>query len=305
MGVVHSERVTIESLEECLQGMLFLPRISNRAPAVIICHGAGDFKDHYFELSEYLAERGIASLALDMHGHGESGGARHHVEMREWVADVRAGIDYLSRHPRIHAESIGAFGPSSGGTAILEASLVDSRLKALVLLDATVRDSLPLAMSLSLRFLTCVGRIKRQFTSHDLRLPLMRLSGGLEFASDPEVNRQLVSNERVLKALNAFPLPGAAEAFFVNTIKRLRQIQVPTLVLWGEDDKLDSPETARLLYAELTCKKQLHIIPGNGHAGHMDRNKEKVFALTCEWLLENLTGDDRSFVEQRWPATQT
>ena len=305
MGVVQGERVTFESLEESLQGMLFLPRSPHRAPAVILCHGAGDFKENYLELAEYLADRGIAALALDMHGHGESGGARHYVEMREWVADVRAAIDYLARHARINAEGIGAFGPSSGGTAILEAALVDSRLKALVLLDATVRDSLPLAMSLSLRFLTCVGRIKRQFTSHDLRLPLLKLSGGMEFASDPDVNAQLVSNERVRQALNAFPLPGAAQAFFVDTIKRLRQIQVPTLVLWGEEDKLDTPETARMLYAELTCKKQLHIIPGNGHAGHMDRNKEKVFALTCEWLLENLTGDDRPVAGQPRPATQT
>ena len=305
MGVVSAERATVDSLEECLQGMLFLPRVSHRAPAVIICHGAGDFKENYFELAEYLAERGIASLALDMHGHGESGGARHYVEMHEWVADVRAAIDYLSRHPRINPASIGAFGPSSGGTAILEAALVDSRLQALVLLDATVRDSLPLSMSLSLRFLNCVGRIKRQFTSRDLRLPLMKLSGGLEFASDPEVNARLLANERVADALNAFPLPGAAQAFFVDTIKRLRQIRVPTLVLWGEDDKLDSPETGRMLYAELTCKKQLHIIPGNGHAGHMDRNKEKVFALTCEWLLENLTGDDRPVTEQPRPATRT
>jgi alpha-beta hydrolase superfamily lysophospholipase len=305
MGVIHSERVMIESLEESLQGLLFLPRTPERAPAVILCHGAGDFKENYVELAEYLSERGIASLALDMHGHGESGGARHYVEMREWVADVRAAIDFLSRDSRINPASIGAFGPSSGGTAILEAALVDSRLKALVLLDATVRDSLPFAMSLSLRFLNCVGRIKRQFTSHDLRLPLMKLAGGMEFACDPEVNARLVSNERVVQALNAFPLPGAAQAFFVDTIKRLRQIRVPTLVLWGEEDKLDSPETGRMLYAELTCKKQLHIIPGNGHAGHMDRNKEKVFALTCEWLLENLTGDDRPAVEQPRPATQT
>jgi alpha-beta hydrolase superfamily lysophospholipase len=305
MGMVQRQRVSFESLEEPLQGELFLPEGVGRAPAVVLCHGAGDFKENYFELAEYLTERGIASLALDMHGHGESGGPRYHVEMREWVADVRAALDYLCGHTRIDPANIGAFGPSSGGTAILEAALVDSRVKALVLLDATVRDSLPVAMSLSLKFLTLVGRMKRQITSQDLHLPLMKLSGGLELASDPQVNARLLSNERALEAFNAFPLPGAAQAFFVDTIKRASQVRVPTLVLWGEDDKLDSPETARLLYSELTCKKQLHIIPGNGHAGHMDRHREKVFALTCEWLLENLTGDDTPVDEQRRAATQT
>jgi alpha-beta hydrolase superfamily lysophospholipase len=288
MAVLHSERVTVESLEDCLQGMLFLPNTRDRAPAVLIAHGAGDSKENYFELAEYLAQRGIASLALDLHGHGESGGARYHVDMREWVPDVRAALDFLAKHPLIDRERLGAFGLSSGGTAILEAALIDSRIKALVLLDATVRDSLPLTMSMSLRFLNFVGTVKRQFTSRDLHLPLIRFSGGLQLASDPEINRRLLSDERALEPFNAFPLPGAAHAFFVDTITRVGAIQAPTLVLWGEDDKVDSPETARLLYEKLTCKKQLHIIAGNGHLGHLDRHREKVFALTCEWLLENL-----------------
>jgi uncharacterized protein len=302
MAAVQQQRVTIESLEEPLQAVLFLAEGGGRAPAVIICHGAGDFKENYFELAEYLTQRGIACLVLDMHGHGESAGMRYHVEMREWVADVRAAIDYLCGHSRIDAARIGAFGLSSGGTAILEAVLVDSRLKTLVLLDATVRDSLPLPMSVCLRFLNWVGCVKRHLTSRDLHLPLIKLSGELQLASDAEMNK--VANERALGPFNAFPLPGAAQAFFVNTIKRVAQIRVPTLVLWGEDDAVDPPETARLLYSELTCKKQLHIIAGNGHLGHIDRHKEKVFALTCEWLLENLTGDN-SPVDVREPAAQT
>jgi alpha-beta hydrolase superfamily lysophospholipase len=304
MAALQCERVTVESLEDCLQGMLFLPNTAEPAAAVLIAHGAGDCKENFFEIAQYLGERGIASLALDLHGHGESGGERYHVDMREWVPDVRAGLDFLSRHPRIDGERLGAFGLSSGGTAVVEAALIDSRIKALVLLDATVRDSLPLSMSMSLRFLNFVGTVKRQFTSRDLHLPLVKLSGGLELASDPEINQRLLSNERALEPFKAFPLPGAAQAFFVDTITRVGGIQAPTLVLWGEDDKLDSPETAKLLHAKLTCKKQLHIIPGNGHVGHLDRHREKVFALTCEWLLENLEGSSPTVRVPEQPASQ-
>ena len=60
------------------------------------------------------------------------------------------------------------------------------------------------------------------------------------------------------------------------------------LVLWGEEDKVDPPETARRLFEALTCQKQLHIIPGNGHVGHLDRNRDKVFALTADWVLKTL-----------------
>ena len=114
--------------------------------------------------------------------------------------------------------------------------------------------------------------------------------GGLHLASDPEINQRLVSNTKALEPFMSFPFPGAAEAFFVDTIKRVSGIGAPTLVIWGEDDQLDSPETGRLLFEALTCKKRLEIIAGNGHVGHLDRHKQKVFELTSDWLSENLMG---------------
>ena len=194
----------------------------------------------------------------------------------------------LATHPKIDGKRIGAFGLSSGGTAILEAAVVDPRLKALVALDATVRNSLPLPMTLFLKLLILIGGIKKRLTNRQWRLPLAKM-GGLHLASDPEINRRIMTDPKGLAAFMAFPFPGGAEAFFVDTILRVSRITAPTLVLWGEDDKLDPPQTGCLLYAALTCKKALHIIPGNGHVGHLDRHKAKVFALTADWVLQNLT----------------
>ena len=105
-------------------------------------------------------------------------------------------------------------------------------------------------------------------------------------AADPEVEKRLQADPRLREAFMAFPFPGAAEAFFVDTIKRASKIKAPTLVLWGEEDKVDPPETARMLFEALACRKQLHIIPGNGHVGHLDRNRHEVFALTADWVLQ-------------------
>ena len=287
MNVLERESVSLKSLGDALAGTLFLPASSQPSPALIICHGAGDFKENYFELCEFLGEKGIASLAIDMHGHGASGGARFHVNIKQWVADVQAAINFLSCHPSADANKIGAFGLSSGGTAILEAAVIDPRLKALVALDATVRNSLPLPMSCFLQFLVFLGKTKKLLTKSDLCLPLAKM-GEMHLASDPEINKKVVTNPKFLEAFMSFPLPGAAPAFFVDTIKRIPKIAAPTLVIWGEDDQLDPPETARRLFTALTCKKRLEIISGNGHLGHLDRHKQKVFELTSEWLSENL-----------------
>lgn len=283
------ESVRFQSLGDEMAGTLFLPRSECPPPVLIVCHGAGEFKENYFEMCEQLAQRSLASLAIDMHGHGQSGGQRFYVDMRQWVADIRAAIDFVLTRPELDGSRIGAFGLSSGGTAILEAGVVEPRLKVLVGLDATVRNSLPWMESIVLKSLVKVGELKRLLTKRDFRVPLAKISVGPKMASDPEINRRLLSDPHSLEAFMALPLPGAEQAFFVDTITRVSRITAPTLVLWGEDDKLDPPETGRLLSQALTCKKLFQVIPGNGHVGHLDRNRSKVFSLTADWVLENLS----------------
>ncbi len=290
---MQTEDLTIHSLGDALAGALFLPgptgpESDSPYPALIVCHGALAFKELYYEVCEYLAEHGVAALAVDMHGHGQSAGQRFHVEMHEWVADVLAAVEYLARHPSIDPLKIGAWGHSSGGTAILEAAPHEPRLKALITLDATVRNSLGFVETLGLQALLLAGRINKLFTKKDLRLNLAAMLQTIHVASDPGVEQKLHTDPRLAEAPVVFPLPGAAECFFVDTLKRVGRINAPTLVLWGEDDELDSPESARLLFAALTCKKQLHIIPGNGHMGNLDRNKAQVLDYSTSWAIENL-----------------
>lgn len=284
---ILKEPVRLISMGDSIAGILFLPESCRSVPAVIICHGAGEFKENYFELCELLAGRGIAALAIDMHGHGESAGQRFCVEMRQWVADVRAAIDFLHGDSRVDGARIGAFGLSSGGTAIFETALIDSRLKTLVALDATVRNCLPVGLQICMGLLLLAGRLTKWVTRRDLRIPLNKFTA-ISLASDPEVDRKLRADPRARAAMTSFPFPGGADAFFVNTLKRVSRIQVPTLVLWGADDQIDPPETAQLLYDALSCEKQLHIIPGNGHVGHLDRNKEQVLKLTADWAVKTL-----------------
>ncbi len=283
------EKVSFLSLGERIIGFLQLPTEGETPhPVLIVCHGAGEFKENYIELAEHLASRGIASLILDMHGHGESAGPEYCIQMREWVADIQAALDYIGQRPDLDHERVAAFGLSSGGTAILEAAVIDPRLKALVALDATVMNTLPLSASLFMRTLSAVGWIKKLFTGRDLRISLLPMVNQIKLASDPEINARLQKDPGKARAFGRFPLPGGAQAFIVNTIKRVDSITAPTLVIWGEDDELDPTSTARHLHDVLKCEKKLEIVPGNGHMGHIDRNRGRVFELTADWLLRHL-----------------
>ena len=271
---------------DTMAGRIFLPEASARFPTLIVCHGASEHKENYFDLCCFLAARGVASFAIDMHGHGQSGGERYYVQIPDWVADIRAAIDVLSKHPQIDPMRIGALGLSSGGSAILEAAVVEPRLKTLIALAPTVCNSLSLGHSILFKTLALFGRIKLGVTGRDLCIPLVHMAKGMHFVADPEINRSVLA--RIEKEKPYLPLPGGTEAFLVDTIKRVGKITVPVLIIWGEKDEVDPVATGRLLYDALRCKKTLEIIPGNGHATHIDRDHEKVFALAASWALENL-----------------
>ena len=289
------ESVHLKSLGDELAGTLFYPDSKRPAPVLIICHGAGEFKENYYELCELLASRGVATLAIDMHGHGQSASSFSGVVLCfSPEASMVLGMS-LETYTLIHV--VISLLAILSGLLVFFGMVANKRMDALtaLFLATTVLTSvtgfffpLPLPMTLFLKLLVGLGRIKMFVTKRDLRLPLAKMSGGLHLASDPELDKRIQTDPKALAAFNDLPFPGAAQAFFVNTIKRVSKIAIPTLVLWGEDDKVDPPETGRMLFAALTCKKELHIIAGNGHVGHLDRNRDKVFSLTANWALENL-----------------
>jgi len=291
--VVRGVRLVKENIHffsngDIIAGTLFLPEDNTPSCALILCHGAMDFKEHYYEFCEFLAAKGIAALAIDMHGNGQSQGERFHVNIAQWVADIISALDFLDAHPATSGVKIGAFGLSSGGTAVLECAMTEPRIQALITLDATVRTILSLPETIQIQFLLLLGRAKRFLTHKELRLSMVHVFKKIPLTSDPKINRQWTQDPRIIEMWSSWPIPGAKESIVVDTIQRAHKIAVPTLVLHGAEDKIDPPETAHLLFAALSCEKDIHIIPGNGHVGHMDRNKDAVMNLTADWLLKHL-----------------
>lgn len=287
MGI-RSSTVTLHSNSDMISGSLYLPDSIEPVPALILCHGALDFKENFTEFCEYLGSQGIAALALDMHGHGASGGKRLHVNIKDWVSDIRAGLDYLAPLPEIRRNAIGALGFSSGGTAVLEAAVCDERIRCLITLDATVNNTLGFADTCIVYLLCALGWVKRAFTGEDLRLSMTGEFSKVPATSDPTFNRLWQEDPRVRLMWSSVPFPGSRASFMVDTIRRVHRIRVPVLVIHGEDDKVDRPDSARMLYASLTCPKGLCMVPGNGHMGHRDRNRAMVFELTAQWALAHL-----------------
>lgn len=268
-----------------LAANLFLPDSKVPTPVVVVCHGAGGWKEDLEPLCRVLSEAGYAALALDMSGHGESEGSRWSLDMSQWSLDISAAIDYAESRAELDATRLAVWGFSSGGTAMYEAALKDLRIKTLIGLAATISSKgIPWGARLVLGTLHALGVIKKRLTGCDLRLDIHKAIQSGVVVSDPELNRACLNDARTLEPYRDYPFPGGSQGWFIDTYRRIDKIRVPTLILWGEADELDPVSSAHQTHRLLQCEKKLVIIQGNGHMGYRDIHNAEVFAETLAWL---------------------
>lgn len=137
---ITKERAVIANGEWELIGDLMVPELKKKAPAVLMLNKANGDRTVYSALAQKLADHGVASLALDLRGHGESINAGKFIpgEMDQnpliWDSeqDVIAAVAFLKSHPKIDPTKIGGIGGSYSGEELAEAGRLTSYLAAYV-----------------------------------------------------------------------------------------------------------------------------------------------------------------------------
>ncbi len=104
---------------------------------IIVIHGAGASREGMRPYAELLARHGYGVLALDLRGHGASGGSTNRLGW-QGTRDVKAAVDYLKT--RTEVKTIGGLGSSLGGEVLLGAASECPAIKAIVADGATTRS---------------------------------------------------------------------------------------------------------------------------------------------------------------------
>ena len=92
-------------------------------------------------------------------------------------------------------------------------------------------------------------------------------------ASLPEQAQSAMAANRAALAIytgHRMSDPGLAE--------RLRTLEIPTLILWGESDKVAEPEYGRAYAASIPLAR-FQIISGAGHLPQVEKSAETVAAI--------------------------
>jgi len=136
-------RVTIVSDGWELAGDLVLPSATARVAAALLLHRANGSRSEYEDLAAELAQRNIASLRIDLRGHGDSTNLGRFVAgeqppsplIRDAERDVMAAIAYLSSLESIDPGRIAVVGGSYSGEEMAEAGRLTAYAAAYVALS--------------------------------------------------------------------------------------------------------------------------------------------------------------------------
>lgn len=195
--------------------------------------------------------------AVDRRGHGDSVDAEHYAIEREFE-DVAAVVDAVG-------SEVNLLGHSFGGHCVLGASLLTSNIRRLVVYETDAPEGMySEAMSAGLidRFQTLVDAGDRvgavtTFLREAFQMTPEEIEGAKRWPTFPAM----------VAAAHTFPREiRAVEAYQFETV-RFKQMNVPTLLLLGED----SPHFAKAAMEKwhaILSDSRIVVLPGQGHMAH-------------------------------------
>ncbi|QPC99517.1 alpha/beta fold hydrolase [Qipengyuania soli] len=253
------------------------------APVIILLHGSNADLSSWQKWTEALRDK-YRVIRFDQRGHGLTGPAPDDdYDLTAFVDDVDEVADALE---------VGTFtlgGNSMGGGIAMEYAIANpDRLDALILVDAggapiERKGSGNLAFTLAGK--PVIGDLMSQL------LPRSLVEKSL---SQSVSNQAVVTPETVDRYWEMARYPGARAATRkrFSTPRRsfsaesVAAMQVPTLVMWGEEDALIPYDAAGWYMDHLPNAKLVHY-PGIGHLP-MEEAPEKSVADLTAWLDKTL-----------------
>ena len=118
-----------------IKGDYYRPAAEN-APGVVLVHGSDRERSAWQLFARQLMEQGFATLAIDLRGHGESGGEAGDVNTTE---DVLAAVDFLRAQAEVDPENIVLIGGNDGSWWALDAASKQPDIRAVALLTPGIR----------------------------------------------------------------------------------------------------------------------------------------------------------------------
>lgn len=273
MPVEHDELELRSADGTRLAAQRWRPASGEYRAEVLVVPGYADHAARYRELAHVFAAQGLATLALDLRGHGTSAGRRGYVaRWSSYAEDVDAGVAALEAETRF------ALGHSMGATLILEYLATDAHGFAGL---AVTSPFLGLAMKPP-RWKLTLGRLAANL------MPTLAMPSGLdpnEISRDQEMAEAYRRDPLVFTTATAgwFREVQAAQA----RLRRVTSLAVPVFFAYSDADRIAAPAANRAFAdALLVDDKTIWKHEGGRHELINETDRADVHARIAKWYLE-------------------
>jgi pimeloyl-ACP methyl ester carboxylesterase len=212
-------------------------------PPIVLIHGAGGH--HLYWPPQVRRLPGERIYAIDLPGHGRSGGVGHHT-IQDYASDIFNFLDSLKLNWAV------LVGHSMGGAIALHAAIhFPDRVLALGLLGSAAR--LPVSPEL---LHVASDPSKAEETVH------MLIENS--FAAETGARLKELAGQRMLQARSAVLYGDLLACDTFDATADVWRISLPTLILFGAEDHMASVGRARALKRQIKDAR-LEILPAAGH----------------------------------------
>ena len=133
--VQRSQRLTLRTEDGHSIAATWYEPADRPVPAVVLVHMLTRSRRDWEGVAALLASEGIGALAIDLRGHGDSGGEPDLAAMPQ---DVSAAKRHLAVRPDVIHSRIGIAGASAGATIAVLAAADDPTVRSLALLSPSL-----------------------------------------------------------------------------------------------------------------------------------------------------------------------
>ena len=243
---------------------------------LVLVHGIGEHSGRYTHVADHMARMGFTMWAIDLRGHGKSGGKRGHVDRFDnYIADVGRMIGIAKEHnPTIKTFLMGH---SLGGLIVsYYAEKNRGELVGLVASAPALAEKMkvPSAKVFLAKMLSGI-------------VPTFSTSTGLDpnlLSHDREVVRKYVEDPMVHRVATARWFTEYRRAQF-ETLRDADRLTLPCLILQGGADGIVDREATSSFFKRIrSSDKTLKIYDGFYHEVLNEPGKESVLSDIDAWL---------------------
>lgn len=261
--------------EDKLDLVLYSSSVKNPRAVIFLVHGMGEHAKRYAHVIEYFKNVNIATVAIDLRGHGNSEGQRGHMpSFDHMMHDLTLSLAHVTNDYK--GIPVILYGHSMGGNLILNYLLRNS--------DGVI-GAIATGPYLRLGFDPPKWKVLLAKLSANV-YPALSQPTGLErvaLALSPQIIDEYENDPLVHDRMTASFFINIHQAG-INAIARSKELEIPILLMHGSEDRLTSPEGSKDFHANAGSNVTFHLLEGLYHEVHNEPEKNQVFKIQLEWI---------------------